>query len=194
MLDFDVCFLISLAALFYLPCIILTFFFFISLLVLRPFSWRDWLVSLMGLVTPWFLLFTVFYILDETPQLYSNFSITRLQAVININAGAARPVLYTLVAVGVLLLLSLNKLRVNYFKNVIRTRNFQVVVLFMLVFSILIIIIPYEKSLFRFALTSIPASLFISYYFLASKKVWYYESLFVLLVFVWCYNYYMQLS
>jgi hypothetical protein len=194
MLDYDICFLISLASLFYLPCILFTFFFFISLLVLRPFSWRDWLVSIMGLATPWFLLLTIFYVLDQTPQLFNSFSITRLQTVINLNAGAAKPALYTLIAVGVLLLLSLNKLRANYFKNVIRTRSFQIVVLFMLLFSIVIIIVPYEKSLFRFALTSIPASLFISYYFLASKKVWYFETLFLLLVFIWCYNYYMQLS
>jgi Family of unknown function (DUF6427) len=193
-IDFDISFLIALASLFYLPCILLTFFFFISLIIVRPFSWRDWLVSLMGLLTPWFLLFTIFYLGDRTSILAESFSIVKLKTVISVYAGTARPVLFTLIAVALLLLLSLLKLRGNYYKNVIRTRNYQLVVFFMLMFTILITVIPYEKALFRFALVAIPASVFISYYFLAAKRAWYYESLFVLLVVIWGYNYIMQLS
>jgi len=39
-------FLLGLASLFYLPTVVLFVFFFLSLTILRPFSWREWVVGL----------------------------------------------------------------------------------------------------------------------------------------------------
>ncbi|MFI5220050.1 MAG: hypothetical protein ACHQNT_11250, partial [Bacteroidia bacterium] len=53
-LDFDICVLLSVITLFYFPAIIFLLIYAIGLIILRPFSWRDWIVGLMGFLTPVF--------------------------------------------------------------------------------------------------------------------------------------------
>lgn len=58
-LAFDSAFLLSLSALFYLPAVILFIFYFLCMIILRPFSWREWMAGIMGMFFPSFLLFYI---------------------------------------------------------------------------------------------------------------------------------------
>lgn len=54
----------SLATFFYINYAFFILFFFIALIILRPFSWREWLVSLLGLISPVFVYFCIGYLIN----------------------------------------------------------------------------------------------------------------------------------
>ncbi len=186
---FDICFLISLVCMLYFPSIILLGFFLISLSILQPFSWRDYAVSLIGFVTPWFLVITGLFLSDKQTLLTSLLNVENVKPVLIVQSLTQK----SWVALGVialLLIISLYRLRSNYYKNVIKTRNYQLTFLLLLIAGVIMILVPVNHSLSRFALLVIPLSVFISYYFLTIKKNWLAETVFVLLLMVLLYNYF----
>ena len=62
---FNVGFWISIGSLFYLPIGIFLFFGYIGILILRSFNLREWLIMLLGFLTPWFLTGTYFFAITK---------------------------------------------------------------------------------------------------------------------------------
>jgi hypothetical protein len=54
----------SLATFFYLNYSFFVLFYFIALLILRPFNWREWFVTLLGLMAPVFIYFCIGYLIN----------------------------------------------------------------------------------------------------------------------------------
>ncbi len=61
---FDAGLFVAIASLFYFPSIFFMFFVLGGLLVLRPFRWREWVISFLGISTPYALIVGYFYIFD----------------------------------------------------------------------------------------------------------------------------------
>ena len=59
-------FLISLGSLFYFPLIFMSLALFYFLISTRSFYWREWVVAVIGLITPYLIAFSVYYVLDST--------------------------------------------------------------------------------------------------------------------------------
>jgi hypothetical protein len=186
---FDIGFLISILSMIYYPCIFLFVFFLITLSILRPFVWREWVVSVIGLMAPWFLLWVILFLSDRAQLFYDVFNGDNFKPVVLLNSLSKKYVL-TLSVLGILLLFALFKLQVNYFKNVIKTRNYQICFLLLLITTFVITLVPFLHSETRFSLLVIPLSVFLSYYFLAAKKMWFAESLFVCLLVTLLINYF----
>ena len=54
----------SLATFFYINYAFFILFYFIALLILRAFNWREWLVTLLGLIAPVFVYFSIGYLIN----------------------------------------------------------------------------------------------------------------------------------
>ena len=54
----------SLATFFYMNYTFFVLFYFIALLILRPFNWREWFVTIMGLIAPVFVYFCIGYLIN----------------------------------------------------------------------------------------------------------------------------------
>ena len=54
----------SLATFFYINYAFFILFYFIALLILRPFSWREWFVAIFGLIAPVFIYFCIGYLIN----------------------------------------------------------------------------------------------------------------------------------
>jgi hypothetical protein len=54
--------LISLASLFFLPAIVFFLFLLAALILLRPFIWREWTYAVLGLISPYLFLASVYYL------------------------------------------------------------------------------------------------------------------------------------
>jgi hypothetical protein len=63
-LIFNVGFLTSITIICYYPSVFLMFFSLFSLAVLRPFRPAEWLVLLLGLVAPFYILLSILYLFD----------------------------------------------------------------------------------------------------------------------------------
>lgn len=61
---FNSAFFISIATFFYVNYAFFVLFFFIALLILRSFNWREWLVGVLGLIAPVFVYFCIGYLVN----------------------------------------------------------------------------------------------------------------------------------
>lgn len=61
---FDLGLLVGLMGLFFLPSLLFFILIWISLVIFRPFNWREWLVPVLGLGFPWLMVGTWFFITD----------------------------------------------------------------------------------------------------------------------------------
>ena len=59
-------FLISIGSLFYFPLIFFAIAMFYFMLNTRSFYWREWLVAILGLITPYIFAFSVFFMYGKT--------------------------------------------------------------------------------------------------------------------------------
>ncbi|MEP7168036.1 MAG: hypothetical protein ABI855_01570, partial [Bacteroidota bacterium] len=138
--------------------------------ILKPFSWRDWVVGLMGFLTPLFFVMLYYFLnnrLDETKHfLYA----TEISRMFNIKNAVPGGYPLTIIWVSAIFVLSLFKLRLNFLKNTAKTRNYQLIMLFFVIISLLMIIFTPAGMLFRFSIVCIPLSVIIAYYFLTTKK------------------------
>jgi 4-hydroxybenzoate polyprenyltransferase len=82
--------------------------------------------------------------------------------------------------------LALSKLRINFTKNTIKTRNFQRILFFYFFFSCIGFFLMPAFTLDRLTLLTVPASIFLAYYYISAKRrLWLFElSLWVLIALI----------
>lgn len=177
-LIFDSFFLVSLSALIYLPASALIFLFFAALFLLRPASWRDLIIAISGLMIPPFLTGVYLFwrgtldkylqpILERAPSSFIDISwMTRFDYRISL---------------GFLLLfflLTVIRIRSNFYKNVTRARVYQQVIFIYLGVAMATLAVAGSDALYRFSILTVPLSMMFGYYFLATKKAWWRELVF----------------
>lgn len=189
-LDFDSCMLLSLAALFYLPAVVLFLIYIIGIIILRPFSWRDWVVGMMGFVLPFFFAFTYYFLTDGLQGFYERVFITGIKKQIDLHNFFTYQYTFSVALTGILFIFSFLRLQSNYYKNVTKARLIQQLLLVFMAIGILSVLVSRDEELYRFNILAIPLSVFLGYYFLSGKKQWMMEVVFLLLMGSWVYNYF----
>lgn len=81
---FDGAFMISAATLIYFPSLTLLPLVFVSLIILRPFVWREWAMALLGMGAPHFIAASLMYLMKTLDRYYnrgmfSGFNFSSLQ-------------------------------------------------------------------------------------------------------------------
>jgi hypothetical protein len=191
-LDFDIGFLISISALFYFPSIILGLLFFSGIIILKPFSWRDWIVGFLGFILPFFFMFTYYFLTDQFQYFTSRFFTANIRQEIDVWRLLPKGFGITVGYIVLLLMLALSKLSQNFSKNVIRTRNLQQLMLIFIVVCAIMIVLSPEVQLYRFIILAIPLSFLLAYYFLSANKKWFAELAFWLLIANIVYNFFLM--
>jgi hypothetical protein len=161
---------IGIASLFWIQATFLLILIFIGLLIFRPFYLREWLVSILGFLTPWYLITGIYFFihlnLDGLIEVLHN-------SIIEIPMNSTIPVLviFLLVFVGMMILVSGLHL-INIF-NMTKLKNRKVFQLFFwlfLLFGTLLIIYP-QDYLYYSPLILIPVSIPLSKYFSVRNNI-----------------------
>ena len=187
--EFDSCFLMALASLFYFPLIIFIVFYIVSILILRPFSWRDWIVGILGFGLPFFFAFVYYFWNNMLMSFYERVFISGIKRQIELHSVFVQGYTFTLVLVAVVSALAIIRLRANFYKNVSKTRLNQQVTIFYFACAVLTILVSREELLYRFCILSLPLSIFIAYYLLSGKRIIIAELILYLFIGSWVYNY-----
>jgi hypothetical protein len=178
---FDAGLLISIATLFYLPYIVFLPLLGISLIILRPFNWREWLISFIGVILPYLFIITYYFwnnILDYLWYDKMFYPITRAKPKLDFPDS-----FYFMLSIGWLLLLfSFGKLFSGIGTNSQRTKKGIILLIWFFIFSGLSLLIAPEISTKYFSALAIPSAVFCANYFLNIKKQWWGELLFLLLI------------
>lgn len=166
----------GIASLIYFPAIIILPFLILTTSLLRPFNIKEWLIILIAFIVPFFLISTYFFwthnLVEFWQSYFNRFNEIKLIPVIT----QTTPGIVLAIFIFLLLFVSLFKLAINFRKNVIRTRNFQRIFIFYLIFGIAWLLFTGGFDVIQMAFFAVPASVFCAYLFLlAKKKTWLYE-------------------
>jgi hypothetical protein len=63
---FDASFLITLASFFYVPAFLFNLIVFFGLSKLRPINWREWMLSILGILVPFFIYHSIVFLIEMT--------------------------------------------------------------------------------------------------------------------------------
>ncbi len=178
---FDLGVLVSVASLFYFPAIAWITLVWLALLIFRPFVWREWISSILGMIIPYvFVAFYYFWM-----NRWNDFMLL-LQPLKNywqINIFPKNSDYLPLLPMVLILMVSFNKLRENFYKNVVQVRKAQQLLIFSIIITAASFYIKPSFSINHFVLLAAPITVFLSYYFLVAKKHWVSEGLILLMIF-----------
>ena len=167
---FDCGFLAGTASLIYFPAVILIPFLLATLFVLRPFGLKEWLITLIGLFLPIIFISTYMFWIHELIPFWKSYMSFFQKINVEILIENNFKILVLSVSIGILLILSIFKMRMNYRKNIIRTRSYQQVFFILLLLSAVWLILVEKIQIIHCAFLIIPVSVFCSYYFVSAKK------------------------
>ena len=181
---FDTGFFIAMASLFYIPSVVFILLLWIGLLILRPFVWREWIISLIGFALPWVFLVFYYFWNDNLESLqYDSLYYTLITPQKSFSSISFSYMAYA--QVGVLLVasfFSFGRLMHDIRAGTVRTRSnlFLMIYFFLLAFVSIFLAPAYSIPYLSFL--SAPFTVFFSSYLLFVKKTWLAEILFLLLI------------
>lgn len=181
---FDAGLYISLATLFFVPSAVFLLILWICLLVIRPFIWREWVISFIGLLLPWIYVVAYYFWKDKLDMLeYDALYYTIIAPSKSFSALRFSAAEYFQAAVlFVFLILTAGRLFHDVSSGAVRTRNNLIVMIYFFFLSLVSIFLAPSYSIHYLSFLAIPVSIFFSGYLLFSKKQLIAEIIFLLLI------------
>lgn len=181
MIMFDIGMIIAIGTLIYFPFIVMLVMIWLALLLYRSFNWREWVSGLVGFLTIFFFVGVFYYWNDSISMFYKIWLPlgNKFPSVFKINYNDY----LVLVPVLVMMILAILQLRENFFRSFISTRKAFQMLFFMFIVSIASFYTKPDFRLYHFLLCVPSGAVLLAYYFSNAKKRWFYESLFLVLVF-----------
>ncbi|MGY4383121.1 hypothetical protein ACVWYN_000140 [Pedobacter sp. UYP24] len=181
MIMFDIGMIIAIGTLIYFPFIVMLILLWLSLLLYRSFSWREWVSGLVGFLIIFFFIGVYYYWSDRLSQFYKIWLPlgNKFPSVFKINYNDY----LVLIPVALMIILASLQLKENFFRSFISTRKAFQMLFFMFIVSILSFYTKPDFRIYHFLLCVPPGSVLLAYYFSNARKRWFYESLFLVLVF-----------
>lgn len=175
---FDAGALFSIATLFYSPVLLLFPILGIGLSILRPFNWREWVICLLGFLSPYLFVITFYFWNDQLHYFWDN----KIFYIITKSLVHYSSYLYsTMGVIFFLIILSVGKIVTNLAGASQKKIKSIFLFLWIAFFALLSIQRAPSISVKFFSLLAIPFSVFCAEYFLNIKKKWWGEFLFTLL-------------
>ncbi|HMI01116.1 MAG TPA: DUF6427 family protein [Pedobacter sp.] len=181
MIMFDIGMIIAIGTLIYFPFIVMLVMLWLTLLLYRSFDWREWISGLVGILTIFFFIGVYYYWNDSLSMFYKIWLPlgNKFPSVFKINYNDY----LVLVPVLIMMVLAALQLRENFFRSFISTRKAFQMLFFMFVVALISFYTKPDFRLYHFLLCVPPGSVLLAYYFSNASKRWFYESLFLILVF-----------
>ncbi|WP_270089433.1 DUF6427 family protein [Sphingobacterium sp. SYP-B4668] len=179
-LMFDLGMIVGIGSLIYFPFIVMFFLLWISLIIFRPFSWREWIATLLGLCTIYFMLAVIYYWLDRMEEFFNIFK------PFTYNFPTALSMDFhdylVLIPIFIALVLFLLILKDQFFKSIVHVRKSFQLLFFMLLLAIGSFYLNPIITESHFLLCAPPITVYLAYYFTYAKNKWIYESMYALII------------
>jgi hypothetical protein len=167
--------------LFYFPYVVFFPLLGVAFILLRPFNWREWFISFLGVLTPYFFVIVFYYWNDILDYLWYDkmfYPILREQPRITIADS-----FYFMIGMGwIVILFSVFKAFTSLGAGSQKGKKGMILFIWVFIVSGLTIAIAPELSTKYFSAFAIPAAVFCANYFSEMKKVWIAEIVFFMLL------------
>ncbi len=183
---FNIGMVIGVSTFFYFPSIAFAVLIIFGLVVTRPFKLSEWLVSLLGIITPYYFLLSYVFLTNK----WKGYKLTGI--------AFSLPKFYesgwTLVAVIIVLfaaVVGLVYIRQNFLRQLVQTRKSWNLVFLYFFVAVGIAFINATPTFEYWILSAIPLSLFLGCAFLYPQKKWFPQTLhWVMVAFVIAFSYF----
>lgn len=144
---------IGIATFFYFPSIAFAALMIFGLIIIRPFRLAEWLVSLLGILTPWYFLLSYAFLADKlTHYKWPGIKFSLPKFYDNTWAMAAITILLFTTLIGFYFI------RKNYFRQLVQTRKSWSLVFLYFIVSVIVPFINASNSFDYWILCAIPLS------------------------------------
>ena len=178
---FDAGLLVSISTLFYCPFVVFLPLLGVALIIIRPFNWREWIISFLGAAIPYLFVITFYFWNDRLDYLFYDkmfYQLIREKPIVDFPMT-----FYFMLGIGwIVILFSIFKIILGVGIGSQRTKKSIVLLVWALFFSALSILLAPEISTKYFSALAIPSAVFCANYFTHIKKGWWAEFLFILLL------------
>jgi len=175
-------FFISIASLFWAPFAVFFLILVISLIILRPFVGREWIVSILGYLTPYFFVFVYYFVFKSGEKLdilianfFNSFKLIKQINQIHFAYYIFYGLLIMLIAIA-----SLSFIR-NFQKKKIRIRKFYTLNWWVFILSILLFVFFENVGYEIIFIIGMPVSFLLTDYFYSIKRNGYLNSILLIL-------------
>ena len=172
---FDTGIFFSISTLFYFPCIVLIPLLIIGFVLFRPFNWREWVISIMGLTLPYAFLFA-YYFMNDTPDYWWNIKAFFLHSLEQPKLVVPASFYFILSIIALIIFFSFKKLFTGFYDASQKNKKGTILLLWFSILALISLFIAPQASI------AIPIAVFCANYFLKLKKAWWGELLFFLLL------------
>jgi hypothetical protein len=175
---FNASLLISIGSLFYLNLFFYIFLVWGSLLIIRPFRWREWVITLIGLLLPYILTECFYYLFQNDLKGFGytialNLLFDNFPKFFNFSYIYSNLCYYIFYGFITLLIIFASRfLLIDYKYRKVTSRNCLIVNLWLFVITTVIFYLIPSASLELLLVYAIPVSFIISNYLISSKKIW----------------------
>ena len=178
---FDFSMLISLASLCYFPVICVFPVIWIGLFLYHPFVWREWVIALFGIITPYLFVLTWFFWYDKLELFWYDKIILPI-SLSEENTPITTPTYYLIGALLFTITFSLVKTFDLFSSSTVKSRKALVFMVWFMLFGFISAFISPSWTFRDFALMSVPLTVFISHYFVNITREWMAEAIYLLLI------------
>lgn len=174
---FDASFLIGLASFFYFQSVVLLIFIWVGLILMRPFYWREWLYSVIGLALPWVIAYGILYITGNSPNILFLPFKKAITPLTNTNAYNLMHYIW-LGTIGVIAIISsIHLVSVFPNKKILARKSFNLLFILFTILITIFVLIPSVGTEIIFII-AIPLSLLLAHFFIMAKHNRWVEILF----------------
>ena len=173
----------GISSLFYFKSAGLILIVWIFLLIFHTFSWREWIISVIGLATVYIYLFTYFLLSDQLSMVVYQYR--NVFNVFNLGRYSLSFSVFqyiTSAIIGMLLLVSFTKMFVISREKIIYVRKVFNVIFWLFLLNSLSMLFLITNFIYEFSYLLLPITILTSYYYLSLKKVLFGEIMMWLLI------------
>ena len=175
--------LAGISSMFYFKSAGLIIIVWVFLLLFHSFSWREWFISILGIVTIFIYLFAYFLFTDQLSAVFKEYQ--NVFSVINFGRGLWTVSVYqyiTTAIIAVLFLVSAVKMFLISLEKIIYVRKAFYVIFWLFVLNAFSMLFFVNNFIYEFSYTLLPLSILVSYYYLNLKKILFGEIVLSLLI------------
>lgn len=171
----------SIITLLYQPAFLFIFFVLIGIFIMRPFIFKEWLICLLGVLTPYYFVGVIYFLTDQ-------FSWSAILPKISLHIPVLINDKNTLISLTFLILpflIGAFWIQANLTKMYIQVRKNWSLLLLLILICFTVALMDYENNMTDWILTTIPFAAFHAATYQYPKRMWF---VYILhwLTFAWC--------
>jgi len=178
-LVFKAGFLSAIASFFYFPAIFIIVLIFISLIIFRILKWREWIISIIGLIVPYIYLTVYYFLFDKLEIMFGNY-VAFFEALSQFKFSYDFFTNTIWIIIIILFIISFIYIRLNIKEKNINIRKKLITTIYFFLITLIIFITNSESI--NISITIIPISILISTFLSEIKRTFWFELIFILLM------------